>query len=117
MKLTYAVVIEQTPNNYCAYAPDVPGCASTADTADEMLAMIREALTFHIEELIEGNDPVPAPSMSLDEAIAYHNGVLADANETVPDEYGKALPTLSTRFEKVEIEIADPRPTLAAIAV
>ena len=30
MKLTYAVVIEQTPNNYGAYAPDVPGCISTA---------------------------------------------------------------------------------------
>ena len=32
MRLEYAVVYEQTPNNYCAYAPDVPGCASTADT-------------------------------------------------------------------------------------
>ena len=30
MKLTYAVVFEQTPNNYGAYAPDVPGCISTA---------------------------------------------------------------------------------------
>ena len=29
MKLTYAVVFEQTPNNYGAYAPDVPGCIST----------------------------------------------------------------------------------------
>ena len=54
MKLTYAIVIEQTPSNYCAYAPDVPGCISTADTAAEMIAMIREALTFHIEELIDG---------------------------------------------------------------
>ena len=39
MKLTYAVVIEQTPNNYGAYAPDVPGCVSTGKTWDEMLAM------------------------------------------------------------------------------
>ena len=56
--------IEQTPNNYGAYAPDVPGCISTADTADEMLAMIREALTFHIEALVEDGDPVPEPTMS-----------------------------------------------------
>lgn len=116
MKLTYAVVIEQAPNNCCAYAPDVSGCISTADTPDEMLAMIREALTFHIEELIEGGDPVPAPSMSLDEAIAYHNGVLAEADATVLAEYCDAPPTLSTRFEKVEIEIADPRRDLAAVA-
>ena len=41
MKLTYAVVIEQTSNNHAAYAPEVPGCISTAKTWDEMLAMIR----------------------------------------------------------------------------
>jgi hypothetical protein len=29
MKLQYAVVFEQTPNNYCAYAP---GCISTGKT-------------------------------------------------------------------------------------
>ena len=28
MKLRYAVVFEQTPNNYGAYVPDVPGCVS-----------------------------------------------------------------------------------------
>ena len=40
MKLTYAVVFEQTPNNYGAYVPDVPGCVSTGKTWDEMQAMI-----------------------------------------------------------------------------
>ena len=29
MKLTYAVVFEQAPNNYCA---DVPGCVSVGGT-------------------------------------------------------------------------------------
>ncbi len=53
MKLTYAVVFEQTPNNYCAYVPDVPGCVSVGDTWDEMQAMIREALAFHIEDPLE----------------------------------------------------------------
>ena len=63
MKLKYAVVFEQTPNNYAAYAPDVPGCISTGKTWDEMQEMIREALTFHIEFLIEEGDPVPEPKM------------------------------------------------------
>ena len=36
MKLRYAVVFEQTPNNYCAYAPDVPGCVSTGTTWKEI---------------------------------------------------------------------------------
>ena len=60
MKLTYAVVFEQTPNNYCAYVPDVPGCVSTGGTWDEMQAMIREALAFHIEGLLEGASPSPS---------------------------------------------------------
>ena len=73
MKLTYAVVFEQTPNNYCASVPDVPGCVDAADSWDEMRAMIREALAFHIEGLLEQGEPLPEPKLSIDEAIAYHN--------------------------------------------
>lgn len=105
MKLTYAVVIEQTPNNYAAYAPEVPGCISTAKTWDEMLAMIREALTVHIEFLIEDGDPVPEPVMSVDDAIAYHSEALAKADEKLPAEYGDAPATISTAFRMVEIEV------------
>ena len=105
MKLTYAVVIEQAPNNYGAYAPDVPGCISTADTPGEMLAMIREALTVHIESLIEDGDSVPEPPMSIDEAIAHHRDALAEADEESLAEYGDAAPTLSTKFRLVEIEV------------
>ena len=62
MKLTCAVVIEQTPNNYGADAPDVPGCISAAATPDEMLANLREALALHIDGLVRSGDPVPAPA-------------------------------------------------------
>ena len=109
MKLTYAVVIEQTPNNYGAYAPDVPGCISTAATPNEMLSMISEALTFHIEALLEDGDPVPEPTMSIDDAIAYHSRALSDAEQELLAEYGDAPPTLSTRFELVEIEVTVPQ--------
>ena len=105
MKLTYAVVIEQTSNNYGSYAPDVPGCISTADTAEEMLAMIREALTFHIEALIEDGDPVPEPTMSIDDAIAYHSEPVPEDVLVSYREFGEPAPTLSTRFELVEIEV------------
>ena len=110
MKLTYAVVIEQTPNNYGAYAPDVPGCISTADTWDEMLVMIREALTVHIELLIEDGDPLPEPSMSIDDAIAHHSAALSEGDEESLAEFGDAPPTLSTRFELVEIEVPALQP-------
>ena len=109
MKLKYAVVFEQTPNNYAAYAPDVPGCISTGKTWDEMQKMIREALTFHIEFLIEEGDPVPKPKMSIEEAIAYHSEALAECEKEAQAEYGDPVPTISTTFQMVEIEVAAPQ--------
>ena len=114
MKLTYAVVFEQTPNNYCAYVPDVPGCVSVGDTWDEMLAMIREALVFHIEDLIEQGEPLPEPKMSIDDAIAHHNEPIPDDVLKSYAEFGEDTPTLSTRFELVEIEVPAPQPAPAS---
>lgn len=105
MKLAYAAVIEQTPNNYAAYAPEVPGCISTAKTWDEMLAMIRAALTFHIEFLIEDDDPIPESMMSIDDAIAYHSTELAKADEKLLAGYVDTPPTISITFRMVEIEM------------
>ena len=92
MKLTYAVVFEQTPNNYCASVPDVPGCVEhrTATHWDEMQAMIREAwLAFHIEEPAgRGATPSPSRRCPSTEAIAYHN-------EPIPEDV-LSRPTPST---------------------
>ncbi len=108
MKLRYAVVFEQTPNNYAAYAPDVPGCVSTGTTWDEMHAMIREALAFHIEDMVELGEPIPEPRMSIEEAIAYHSEALAECDNETLAEYGAPVPTISTTFQMVEIEVALP---------
>ena len=109
MKLTYAVVIEQTPNNYGAYVPDVPGCVSTGKTWDEMQAMIREALVFHIEALLDDGEPLPEPTMSIDEAIAHHIEPVPEHVLSSYTEFGKPAPTISTRFELVEIEVPTPQ--------
>ena len=113
MKLTYAAVIEQNPSNYGAYAPDVPGCISTAATPDEMLAMIREALTFHIEATVEDGDLVPMPTMSIDDAIAYHCQTLIDHEADWLAEFGEVPSTVSTWFQTVEVEILASRAALA----
>ena len=105
MKLTYAVVFEQTPNNYCASVPDVPGCVGAADSRDEMRAMIREALAFHIEDLLEQGEPLPEPKLSIAEAIAYHNEPIPEDVLRSFAEYGDDTPILSTRFELVEVEV------------
>ena len=59
--MKYTVVIEKTPNNYAAYVPDLPGCVATANSREELLEEIREAIEFHIEGMREDGEPVPQP--------------------------------------------------------
>ena len=114
MKLTYPVVFEQTPNNYGASVPDVPGCVGAGDSLDEMRAMIREALAFHIGDLLESGEPFPEPKMSIDEAIAHHNEPIPEDVLESYAEFGDDTPVLSTRFELVEIEVPAPQPAQAS---
>ena len=41
--------------------PDFPGCISAADTLDELMDMGIEALTGHIECMLENGLPIPPP--------------------------------------------------------
>ena len=110
MKLRYVVVFEQTPNNYGAYAPDVPGCISTGKTWVDIQQMIREALTFHIEFTLEQGEPLPEPKMSIAEAIAFNNEPVEDYVLESYAEHGGPVPNLSTQVEMVEIEVKLPTP-------
>lgn len=59
--MEYTVVIEKGPNSYGAYPPDLPGCGAAADTREEVLELINEAIEGHIACLREYGDPVPPP--------------------------------------------------------
>jgi len=60
MTRRFLVVYENGPANMSGFAPDVPGCASTAYSLDEMRTNLREALEFHLEGLALDGDSVPA---------------------------------------------------------
>jgi len=60
--MKYAVIFEQTPNNWGAYVPDLPGCVVTAPTLDAARVSIAEAIEFHIEGLRLQGEPVPPPT-------------------------------------------------------
>jgi len=60
--MRYAVVLEQSETGYGAYVPDLPGCVAVGDTEPETLALIREAIEFHLDGLREDGAPVPLPS-------------------------------------------------------
>ena len=58
----YLVIFEKAGENYSAYSPDIPGCIATGRTPDEVEKNIREAISFHIEELVKDGMPIPEPA-------------------------------------------------------
>ena len=100
MKLKYSVVFERMPNNYGAYVPDLPGCISTGDTWEEVQEMIRVAIAFHIEGLMEDGEPLPTPQLSISNAMAYHIENLSEVEESSLE--------LETTFGMVEVEVGMP---------
>ena len=64
--MRYAIVVEKGPASYGAHVPDLPGCVAAADTREEVLHLIREAIEFHIEEMREEGLPVPEPLSSAE---------------------------------------------------
>ena len=59
--MKYTVVIEKAPGNYAAYAPDLPGCVAAAETKEEVMTLMRQAVALHIETLRQEGVPVPQP--------------------------------------------------------
>jgi predicted RNase H-like HicB family nuclease len=56
------IIIERGPKNFSAYAPDFPGCVAAAETESETLALMKELLQMHIEDMRERGEPIPRPS-------------------------------------------------------
>jgi predicted RNase H-like HicB family nuclease len=62
MTMRYTIIIEHGPKNFSAYAPDFPGCVAAADSEQETMALMKEALEMHIEDMRERGEPIPEPS-------------------------------------------------------
>ncbi len=60
--MKYTVIIEKAPDNYAAYAPDVPGCIATGKTIEDVTRNIRDALELHFEVGQERGEPIPEPT-------------------------------------------------------
>jgi predicted RNase H-like HicB family nuclease len=64
--MQYAVVIEHVAGmNYSACGPDLPECASTGDTVDEVRRNIHEAIEVHLQGLREDGEPIPEPTTQV----------------------------------------------------
>ena len=64
--MRYAVIVEEAKTSFGAYVPDLPGCVAVAETRDEVVRLIEEAIEFHVEGLRQDNQPIPEPSSSIE---------------------------------------------------
>ncbi len=64
--MRYAVIVEEGETSFGAYVPDLPGCVAVAETRDEVLKLIEEAIEFHLDGLRQDDQPIPEPSSSIE---------------------------------------------------
>lgn len=57
-----ALLRKDTDSDYGVEFPDFPGCVTAGENLDEARRMAEEALTFHIEGMLEDSAPLPEPS-------------------------------------------------------
>jgi predicted RNase H-like HicB family nuclease len=66
----YIGLIHKEPaSDYGVSFPDFPGVVTAGTDLDDARAMAEEALTLHIEGLVEDGEPLPEPS-TLEEVMA-----------------------------------------------
>jgi predicted RNase H-like HicB family nuclease len=69
--MKYVYVIEKaTDGSYSAFVPDLPGCTTSGESADEIRRNIKDAVESYIESLRERDEPVPPPTSTADEVEA-----------------------------------------------
>ena len=59
--MEYTVVLEKSEKNWSACVVKLDGCVAAADTREETLSLIQEAIEFHIDGLRNNGVPVPPP--------------------------------------------------------
>ena len=64
--MRYVVVVEKGETSFGAYVPDLPGCIAAAETREEVIRLIHEAIEFHVEGLRDDGQTIPEPSSSIE---------------------------------------------------
>jgi predicted RNase H-like HicB family nuclease len=59
--MRYLIILEPTETGYSAYSPDLDGCVAAGDDRDETIALMQEAIAFHLEGMAAEGYPIPAP--------------------------------------------------------
>ncbi len=107
--IRYPIAIE-IGNDTTAFGviiPDLEGCFSAGDTLDEAIDNAKEAITLHIDGLLDDNEPIPTPSpVSKYSTLAEYAGYIWAIIEIDPA-------ILDDKAERVNITL--PRRVLARL--
>jgi predicted RNase H-like HicB family nuclease len=96
-----AIVRTDGRYRYTAAFPDFPGCTADGPTLDDVIARAKEALSAHIQGLLDGNQKICSPAAA--DAIERGDALLLAAID-VPDE-----------LRAVQIDVAIPALALVRI--
>ena len=103
----YIAIIHKDPkSDFGVSFPDFPGCITAGENIDEAKDMAQEALTLHIQGMIEDGEQLPTPS-KLEEIMA--DPEFADAAAYLVVDVPKAKP------RTVRVNITVPEMTLKQI--
>lgn len=59
--MKYTAIPEKGESSYGAWVPDLPGCVAVGESREETLALLKEAVDFHIDGLLADGTPLPRP--------------------------------------------------------
>ena len=86
------VVHKERGSEYSISFPDFPGCVTAGKTIDEAKDMAQEALSFHIDGMLEDGATLPEPSL-LEEVAARRDcaGGVAFLVVSIPEQQTQAV--------------------------
>jgi len=115
------VIIEKSKTGFAAWLPELPGCASTGVTVDQVKRNISEAITYHLEGMKEDRLAIPEEfssefllifSFDVETFLNYYNHVftrramsrITGVNESLLSQYASGIkrprPAQSKKIEK-----------------
>jgi predicted RNase H-like HicB family nuclease len=64
--MRFLVRVYRYGGNYSAMVPDLPGCIAAADTVEEVLTLMTEAVALHLDLMQQGGETIPTPTKQVD---------------------------------------------------
>ncbi len=58
-KFTLPVIVEKNEDGYFAFCPSLQGCYTQADTYEEILENIKDAISLHIDDRLLSGEELP----------------------------------------------------------